>query len=710
MHRLPTRIAAVMIGTLLLFVLTVGFSVLWLTRALDDQDLGTSRRLAEAATAGTLDELSRIGVDYSKWDDAAVAVERGDKGWIYDNLGSSATTAAVANLVVLWGGPLPSGLGWTDDGVEDGRPDLVGERLLALADERLRAVPVGEATAPTFFDWQAGDLFAVAASRIERSQGSEGAEADDGRIARLLVGRRIDDSMIRRYGTALLATGVRVDRAAPADRPSVPLPGGDGAPVAFLSWMPAQPGTAVLLRMTPPLLLILASTVALAAFGILLARRTAHGLVLAERESASAARTDGLTGLPNRAAFRAALAAPARAGERAILFLDVNGFKRVNDSIGHAAGDQVIAQLARRLAPLAQRGRLLARIGGDEFVVLITGPDAGARAEEVAREVEEAMAGPFDALGHQLRLAAAVGHAVQATDDMAGDDLLRQADLAMYEAKRRGDRGPVGFDDLIETTVQDARAVERALRAALDRGGEFSIDYQPIAGPEGALAHVEALARWTSPELGTVPPDRFIAVAERSGLILRLGRVLLRLVRDDLAAHPDLRVSLNISPLQLMAPSFVQDLLADLAERGVDPARIEVELTEAVVVDDPALAADRLRELHDAGFSTALDDFGTGYSSIGYLQQMGFDTLKIDRSFVSGCCEAPNRLALVKAMILLAHALGLRVACEGVETAQELRTLRELGCDLAQGYHLDRPMPIDRIMALWRPQGKSAVA
>ena len=303
-----------MIGTMLLFVPTVGASVLWLTRALDDQALGTSRRLAEAATAGTLAEMSRIGVDYAKWDDAAVAVDRGDEVWIYDNLGSSAMIGAVANLVVLWGGPFAADLGWTDDEVEDGRPGLVGDRLLALADERLRAVPVGEASAPTFFDWQAGDLFAIAASRIERSQGSEGAEADDRRIPRLLVGRRIDDAMIRRYATALLATGIRIDRAAPADRPSVPLLGGDGAPVAYLSWMPPQPGTTMLLQMTPPLLLMLASTVALAAFGILLARRSAVRLVLAERESASAARTDALTGLPNRAAFNEALAAPPARG------------------------------------------------------------------------------------------------------------------------------------------------------------------------------------------------------------------------------------------------------------------------------------------------------------------------------------------------------------------------------------------------------------
>jgi EAL domain-containing protein (putative c-di-GMP-specific phosphodiesterase class I) len=257
----------------------------------------------------------------------------------------------------------------------------------------------------------------------------------------------------------------------------------------------------------------------------------------------------------------------------------------------------------------------------------------------------------------------------------------------------------------------DARTVERALREALHRPGELWMAYQPVVAAQGRqLLRAEALARWTSPELGPVPPDSFIAVAERAGLIGELGRRIVHLVCDDLAAHPELRVSINVSPLQLMSPDFVQDLLDALGARGIAPSRLEVELTESVLVDDPCLAARRIGELHAAGISIALDDFGTGFSSIGTLRQLRFDALKIDRSFVTGLTGAPERLALVNAMVLLAHALGLSVVCEGVETEDEFTVLRDLGCDLVQGYAVERPLPIAALAARWLGAKTAAVA
>lgn len=713
MHRLPARIAAVMIGTILVFVLTVSTSIFWMTRALDRQALDHSSTQLGKAHASLLDRTQSIAVDYAKWDEVVAATERGDIGWIYENFGSEATFGELLQLAIIWGGPLPEEIGWTDDGIEEGRPGLLDPALLGQIERHVAAMPIGVADGTALFAWHKGSLFSLSAARIEIPGDMAAPPGQEDRHARLLVGQRITEDVIAGIAESYLLDGLELVRQEPATVPFLALSGGDGQPVAYLAWTAPRPGMELLGQMSPPLMVATGLIATLATVGMVLIRRNAHHLVTAERRSATAARTDALTGLPNRAAFNEALSAPARAGERAILFLDVNGFKGINDSIGHAAGDRVIAELARRLAGLGGEGRMLARIGGDEFVILLAGADACAETERVARAVETAMAPPFEVMGHELWLQAAMGYAVQGTDLTTGDDLLRQADLAMYEAKRLKGQGPVAFGALIEQAVHDARAIERALRAALEgEEGEFGIAYQPIAAPGGGLSRVEALARWTSPELGSVPPDRFIAVAEQSGLIIRLGRVLLRLILDDLAAHPGLRVSINISPLQLMAPTFVQDLLADLAERGVDPARIEVELTESVVVDDPLLAAERLRELHEAGFSTALDDFGTGYSSIGYLQQMGFNTLKVDRSFVSGFCESPERLALVNAMILLAHALGLRVVCEGVETEQELRMLQEMGCDLAQGYHLDRPLPIDALAARWldRDRQRNAVA
>jgi EAL domain-containing protein (putative c-di-GMP-specific phosphodiesterase class I) len=271
----------------------------------------------------------------------------------------------------------------------------------------------------------------------------------------------------------------------------------------------------------------------------------------------------------------------------------------------------------------------------------------------------------------------------------------------MYEAKRHRSPTPVAYSAVIEQASRHAAVIEGGLRRALERGGELGLAYQPILDREGRMVRAEALARWTSPELGPVPPDRFIAVAEQAGLIVVLGRRLLQLVCQDLAGHPDLRVSLNISPLQLMAPDFVPMLTTELRQRGIYPARLEVELTERVIVDDPGLAALRIEELRNAGLSVALDDFGTGYSSVGYLEQFRFETLKIDRSFLSKIRSSPEAVEVLRGMILIARGLHLSVVCEGVETPEELALLHELGCDLAQGYHLGRPLPIAALVAGW---------
>jgi diguanylate cyclase (GGDEF)-like protein len=703
-HRLPIQIAAVMAGTIVVFATTLTLAVLWLTQALDRQARLDSVQLVDRALAGLVESTTLVTLNYAKWDQAAERIEAGDLPWLYENMGSSAIVGLSANLVVLWGGPLPRELGWLDQSPGSGMSGLAGSRTVALADERLASIPLGVAEAASFFVWRGNDLFAVSASRIERVLRPDPALAD-AQIARVLTGRRIARSELAQLAETAQLAGLELTRRRPApDRIALALPGGSSRPVAWLTWEPPSPGSAILGDMLPILLPVSLLASGLGLTGMLMSGRSARNLVRAQASASAAAHTDPLTGLPNRAAFNRTLAEPARAGERAVLFLDVNGFKRINDSNGHAAGDEVIVRLARRLEALAGPDCLLARIGGDEFVFVVTGSNAAFRTEWLAHAAERAIAPPFQVGGHAMQLQAAMGHAVQSSDAMSAGDLVRQADLAMYEAKRRRSRDPVAFGDMIEQASHDARAIERALRGALDRPGELWIAYQPLVPAAGGpLARAEALARWTSPELGPVPPDRFIAVAERAGLIVELGRRLLRLVCDDLATYPSLSVSVNISALQLMAPDFVPDLIDLLRSEGIDPSRVQVELTESLVVDDPALAARRIRELHEVGVSAALDDFGTGYSSIGTLRQLEFDALKIDRSFVSGLEEAPQRLALVNAMILLAHALGLKVVCEGVETETEQSTLREIGCDLVQGYGIDRPLPIEALAARWLP-------
>ena len=711
MHRLPGRIAAVMIGTILIFVVTLGAFMLWMSRALDAQARQQSVAQIRETQDSLLDQIELTTLDWAKWESAVEEVDSANMAWIDENLGSAIGAGHVIQIAVLWGGRYGDDLGWATDRVEQARPGLLDAGTLALVESRLASLPIGAYEAARFFLWHGGSLFAVAAARLELPSEPGAAEASDDEIERLLLGRRLSDEELAGIGDSFRLSGLGVVREAPADRPSVPLLGGDGEPVAYISWDAPRPGSRLLARMLPVLILVISVAVGLTLLGMSLVRRNAQHLVLAERQASVAARTDSMTGLPNRAAYNEALSEPAAAGERAVVFLDVNGFKRINDSLGHEAGDELIVGLAHRLEQLIKPDCLLARIGGDEFVFVVTGVGASLRAEWLARAAQALLVAPFDIRGHRMRIRSAIGYAVQASDDMEGEDLVRQADLAMYEAKRQGGRVPVAFEDMIQTGGNDARAVERALREALHRPGELWMAYQPMVAAEGrALSRVEALARWTSPELGPVPPDVFIAVAERAGLIIELGRRLLHLVCDDLVAHPGLRVSVNISLIQLMTPDFVPDLLDLLRERGIDPGRIEVELTESVVVEDPVLAAHRVRALHDAGIATSLDDFGTGYSSIATLRQMEFETIKIDRSFVSGLGGAPDRLALASAMILLGHAMGLRVVCEGVETPDELAILTELGCDLIQGYVIERPLPIDALAARWLGTQRSAVA
>ena len=695
-----------MVGTVAALVLAAGAAILWMTRELDSQARAHSVQGVARAFEAVLDGVAGTALDYSKWDEAAGAAERRDLGWIFANMGQSAHTGVSTSLVVLWGGALPVDLGWTDDGVAAPRAGLLDREARAALDARLAAVPAGAYEAPAYFVRRGGAIWAVAASRVERVLEPPPPALDGAEAARLAMGRRLPDATLSEIESSLRLTGLRLLAQAPADGISLPLLGPDGRPVAHVAWDAPAPGAALLARMVPLLGAVVLVAMITVAVGGVLARRSAEDLVRAERQATGAARTDAPTGLPNRLAFTEALLRPARAGERAVVFLDVRGFKRINDSIGHAAGDRVLVRIARRLQALERPGRLVARLGGDEFALVATGPGAGPGAPALAAEVLSAFDKPVEVMGHRLRVRASIGYAVQDRDG-TGEDLVRQADLAQGQSKRGGDAaGPVAFSAFLDDASRDARAIEGALRAALQRQGEISVAYQPIVEVgTGRLLRAEALARWTSAELGAVTPDRFIPVAEQAGLIAPLGRHLLHLVCDDLQRHPDLKVSLNASPLQLAAPDFVPDLIATLAARGLDPSRIEIELTERIIVEEPRQVAQRLRELHEAGFSTALDDFGTGYSSLGYLKDLEFDTVKVDRSYVTGFCAGGDRMALVNAMILLAHALRLRVVCEGIETAEELAMLHDMGCNMAQGYHLDRPLPIARLAERWLGRG-----
>jgi GGDEF domain-containing protein len=396
--KLPGRIAAVLTGAVLVLVLASAVSVLWMTRALDQQSREHASSLMRTALANVLQHTLASNLDHAKSLEAAQAVSALDAAWLAERAGASASYGEAFQLAVYWGGPLAQDVGWID-GRAEAVAGFLGPATLAEADARLRQVPLGAYEGVTFFARRGGELFAVAASRVEPLGPNAAAVPHEG-VARLLVGRRVNGHLLDTVADSTLLDGIVIGRSPPEDRLSLPLMGADGRAVAHVSWRTPPAGTLMLHEMMPWFLVVGALATGLVLVGMALTRRSAQSLVAAERRSALAARTDALTGLPNRFAFGEMVVGPARAGERAILFLDLNGFKRINDTIGHAAGDLVIRWMAERLGPLTGPGCRVARIGGDEFVFVLTGLGTATRAAALAQAVEEALTVPFIVQGH----------------------------------------------------------------------------------------------------------------------------------------------------------------------------------------------------------------------------------------------------------------------------------------------------------------------
>ncbi len=427
------------------------------------------------------------------------------------------------------------------------------------------------------------------------------------------------------------------------------------------------------------------------------ARRKAQARLL------RAAFYDPLTGLPNRALLKDRLdVAFARAKGReaarfAVLFLDLDRFKLVNDSLGHRAGDELLVQIAHRIESCRRAGDTVARLGGDEFTLLVEGIVDDEEAIAVAERVHRALAPPFLVEGHEVFAAASIGIALGGPATERPEHLLRDADTAMYRAKVRGCRHAV-FDSSMHERAMAALRVENELRRALERG-EFRIHYQPIVELATRRAvGVEALVRWEHRERGLIAPGEFIALAEETGLIVPLGRWVLAEACKVLTKLPTpLPLSVNLSGRQLLQPEFAGEL-GDLLSRSMcDPSRLRIELTESMLIGNGAAAMAALGNLRALGVRLCIDDFGTGYSSLSYLHELPIDALKIDRSFVLAMGEDERKMKIIQSILLLGKGLGIEVVAEGVETQAQADALRKMGCELAQGYLFARPCPLEQL-------------
>jgi diguanylate cyclase (GGDEF)-like protein len=454
--------------------------------------------------------------------------------------------------------------------------------------------------------------------------------------------------------------------------------------------------------------------------GLVIVYHDVTDLHLASAEIQSLAFYDPLTHLPNRRLLidrlEQATASSARTGrEAALLFIDLDHFKTLNDTLGHDVGDLLLQQVAQRLTSCVREGDTVARLGGDEFVVMLAdlseqAVDAATQVETVAKKILDALNQVYRLATHEYRSTPSIGVTLFSGHGCAIDELLKQADIAMYQAKRAGRNTVRMFDPAMQAAISARAAMELDLRKALLER-EFVLYYQPQVDASGRVIGAEALLRWRHPERGLVSPAEFIPLAEETGLILPLGQWVLETACTQLAAWtamPEtahLSLAVNVSARQFSLPHFVQEVLAVIEQTGVPPTQLKLELTESLLLENAEEVIAKMLALKERGVSFSLDDFGTGYSSLSYLKRLPLDQLKIDRSFVRDILIDPNDAAIARTVVALGQSLGLAVIAEGVETEAQRGFLAANGCLTYQGYLFSPPLPAPEFEAFVRSHG-----
>ncbi len=427
----------------------------------------------------------------------------------------------------------------------------------------------------------------------------------------------------------------------------------------------------------------------------------------AEERIRHAAHHDALTGLPNRLhlsiVLEQALAVAQRDGEEvALMFIDLDRFKTINDTLGHPVGDALLVEVAGRLRECVRESDLVARLGGDEFVVTLAGKDVTRTSAHLAEKIQLRLSDPYEVEGHVLHTSPSIGISLFPHDGKSLDELMKNADTAMYHAKSLGRNNFQFFDTGMNQAAADRLLLENSLHTALDQE-QFVLHYQPQIDPQtGATIGVEALVRWNHPERGMVPPDRFIPIAEETGLIVPLGDWVLdtacrQLRRWHDAGRAGLRMAVNLSLNQLRRPRLVEEVADVLHRHGLAGKDLELEITESVAMQNPEATIRLLEGLRNLGVELAIDDFGTGHSSLSYLKLLPIQRLKLDRGFVKDIESDPDEAAICSATSALAHALELEVVAEGVETETQRDYLQRLGCNVMQGYLFSRPLPAEAL-------------
>ncbi|MGE0237471.1 MAG: EAL domain-containing protein [Parvibaculaceae bacterium] len=687
---------ALMAGIALFATIAVVFYALnHLANEVDRTDRALTQQTAQAAIKSFLKKLHDGHQDYARWDDAVTSLYGvPDPDFVRSSYTDSTATGIIFDTAFL---------------IDENGKDLFALRngkAIAIASKdyfgpplehilRRSDGPRGQyAFASGYFKTPDGIAAAVAGPIVPFSHGMS---LPDGQKRMLVMAKHLTPATIQQLGEEFVIAGFDLtNEDSPADT-SLVLSDPSNVPIGRLIWSVRTRGSDVLATISPMVTTIL-TLLSLILMGVVVtAWANLRATMRSQKEAEHAASHDFLTGLPNRASL---LGTPLGDGSAlrmqndvCVVFLDLDGFKNVNDTHGHFTGDRALLGCAAGFGHISAGKGLLARVGGDEFAFLTTGPEAQRVAGRVAEQFIEFLKEPIKTPTGDLRLGTSVGIASGCSLDTTIHELLRRSDIAMYEAKKLGGNRIAYYDANIDAKMQERATLTHHLREAL-AGEEIRLAYQLIVdaathAPKG----VEALARWTMFNGRVVGPDIFISLAEEGGLIDKLGSYVLRRACLDALAWPQHYLSVNVSPVQFKDPHFDAIVGRVLAETGFPAHRLELEITERHLMAEPDIALAAMRRLKERGVTIALDDFGTGYSSIGYLRSFPFDRLKLDRSICADITTNANVQQLVQGTIAIARSMGLKVTAEGIEDEFQAKFLRLAGCELLQGFHFNRPMP-----------------